>query len=149
MARIINRSSINRYILATVIAPLTPFLLLVVVLIVAGRENVFGNAWPLALFFSVFASYFGLLLLLPIIIYLRRNGKLKWISLVLVGSGGGIVIFDGFLFLFAGMLNTQQYFTFSILDTMWGVFLGLSVAIPFGLIAGINSKPHEMNDTEN
>jgi hypothetical protein len=131
----------DRFKLAAVIAPLVPAIIVVFVPMILTHDQVFGNALPLAVFFIVVTSYLGLFAALPLIIFLKRRGRLTFISLSALGVTGGVVLFGGFHYVFALMLGTQEYYTYDIRDAIWGALLSLAVAIPFGLIAGITSQP--------
>lgn len=131
----------GRFKLAAAIAPLVPAFLVVAVPMILTHGQAYGNALPLAIFFSVVTSYLGLLAVLPLLILLKRNGRLTFVSLAVAGIAGGMVLFAGFLYVFALMLGTQAYYDYDLRDAIWGALLGSAVAIPFGLIAGITSQP--------
>ena len=134
-------SSETRFNLAAATAPLVPAFLVVVVPTILTGGTAYGNAWFLAILFSVVTSYVGLLVVLPFIVYLRRNGRLTFVMLSVAGVAGGMVLFAGFLYVFAFMLGTQGYYDYDLQDAIWGALLGLTVAVPFGLIAGITNQP--------
>ena len=131
----------DRFKLAAAISPLVPALLVVVVPTLLTHGQVYGNALPLAIFFSVVTSYLGILVVLPFLIFLKKRGQLTFISLSAMGITGGIILFGGFLYVFALMLGTQEYYNYDLRYAIWGALLGLAVAIPFGLIADITNQP--------
>lgn len=76
---------------------------------------------------------------LPLIYVLRRIGLLSLPFLTISGALAGAVVFVLYAKLFAFLLESSA--PFDPLQILWGAALGFSVAILFGLIAGVPLMP--------
>jgi hypothetical protein len=124
----------SRFKLAMVVAPIAPVILIVFAHLFLPYG--FGNAFPLAVIFSLATSYLGFFLFgLPMLSLLRRSGYLNFGTLLAAGAVAGMVAFAAFLFVFGLLLGTPG--SYGLLELGWGVALGLVVAILFGFVAGI------------
>lgn len=130
----------NRIIAAYLFAPLTPTLYIVAL-------NLFGDSvssMKAAIFMSMFSlplSYMSCVICVPIILYLLRKSNLLslWI-MVACGFVMGIIFWYLIGFLITDLLDSKNDYVPSLLGVFWGGVFGVSVALPFGLIAGIPWK---------
>jgi hypothetical protein len=137
----------SRLVIAAVVAPLVPLALFVIVPVVLTQSQPYGNALPLVIIFSLFVSYMGLFCVgYPVFHLLRKTGFLSFCTLALAGTLAGTLVFAVFLWLFGMLMDNSSSSSFGmVVSTMWSTLawgggLGLSVAIPFALIAGITSR---------
>ncbi|WP_308366717.1 MULTISPECIES: hypothetical protein [unclassified Microbulbifer] len=123
----------KRIILAFVFAPLVP-----TIYFLGFMEPVGKNVILMLLVYSICFSYLPTLLLgLPLVSYLRKVHRLNLVNVVAIGAAGGMIVFYVFGFVFSAMLDSSKSVTPAISELIWGAILGMSVAIPFSLIAGI------------
>jgi len=59
------------------------------------------------------------------------------ISVVIAGALIGVIVFYAFGFIFSIMMDSSKNEMPTIADLVWGTSLGVSIAFPFCLIAGI------------
>lgn len=129
----------NRLLAAILFAPLSvPALFLFVLVMLGGalREVVEIVA------FAAPVSYLGFLFLgLPSFFALQRSGRANLWSLLVAGAIGGAITMLVFSTLLFGV-STWQYATLGNIvgQILWGVGLGVCVAISFCLIAGITRR---------
>ncbi|MFL1407370.1 hypothetical protein ACJO2E_18655 [Marinobacter sp. M1N3S26] len=127
----------RRMLLALVIAPLIPVVAVILLPALLGQQ-IFGNWLPFAILFGLVTSYLGAIAFgVPLISLLRKFGRLNIISVSLVGAASGSVVLCLSMNLFGFMLGSQP--SVNLATLVWGAGLGLTVAIPFCLIAGITS----------
>lgn len=126
----------KRVVLAFLIAPLIPSILLYVV---AGD---IGKNWVIMmLLFSVFFSYLPSLLFgIPFVLWLQKKNRFNLINVMIFGAVAGMMVLYVFRFIFAAILDSSASLVPGISDLIWGAILGISVALPFSLIAGIPMK---------
>ena len=85
---------------------------------------------------ALLTSYLGFFIAgFPLIYLLRRAGVLSLPALILSGPVFGIFVFYYFSLFLNYLLGTSA--SFGLSASLWGALLGLSVALSFGLIAGI------------
>lgn len=128
----------RRFLLAVGIAPLTPIVAIVLLLVLTTDESTTSYWIPIIVSFGLPTSYLGTCVVgLPLVIFLKRGGRLNLVSMSIAGavSGGGLsACFSYFLSLLLG-----SPLRFDITLATWGAGLGIMVAITFGLLAGITS----------
>lgn len=123
----------KRLVLAFIFAPLVPTIYFLGFMAPAGE-----NVAMMLLVFSIGFSYIPTLLLgLPLVSYLRKTQRLNLVNVVAVGAIGGMIAFYVFGLVFSAMLVSSKGITPAISDLVWGAIFGVSVAVPFSLIAGI------------
>lgn len=116
---------------AYLIAPIVPSVILLV-----GFRLFDVRVFKFMAFFSVPVSYIACLLFgMPLISLLKKKHKLNLLNLAVAGAVIGILVFYLFGIGFAAIMGSQVSFTPDAIQLLWGAGLGLSVAIPFGLIA--------------
>lgn len=119
--------------LAFLLAPIVPSLFMVVLLYSSGYKAVI-----LALMFSIPISYFSCFVFgFPIISYLKKKQRLNIINIVLSGALLGAIVFYIFGFGFSALLDSYRHPLPNLVELVSGAVLGISVALPFGLIAGL------------
>ena len=121
-----------RFIAASIVTPWLP----AIGITIAGFKSESPH-WNLLIFgFITVASYFGLFAFgFPVIHFLRRVGWLNLPLLVFSGAAIGIVVFSLAMAFLGFLLGSSSPFWSA--DLLWGAALGSSVALCFGLIAGI------------
>jgi hypothetical protein len=117
---------------AFLLAPLFPVVFFELVFIMSGSGlDVF------ALLFSVPFSYVPCFLFcVSVMRILRARGMLSVTNVALCGVVLGAAVFYLFRFVFSAMLGSSADVVPAVSELVWGALLGLSVALPFGLIAG-------------
>ncbi|MFL1456375.1 hypothetical protein ACJO5Y_18190 [Marinobacter sp. GN3S48] len=124
--------------LASITAPLTPVVAVTLVPMFFTQGQAFGNWLPVVILLGLFTSYLGAFVLgLPLVFLLERFGRLNLVALALAGAASGALIFSCFLYFLGLMLGSQSNIGFT--EAVWGAGLGLMVAVPFSLVAGITS----------
>lgn len=120
--------------LAYLIAPIFPVLLS---LLFFQNENS-ARYSLLILIFSIPVSYLSCLLFgLPLISFLKKFEKLTILNISISGAILGSIVFYLFGFVFSYFLgSTPSTILPSISELFFGAILGVSVAFPFGVIAG-------------
>ena len=107
--------------------------------VIQSRGWPFGSELPWVIGFSVLAAYVCLIVAgLPIVHVLRRIGHLNLVSLSLLGVLAGILVFYGFGQLLVILFQAKA--SFGLAEVLWGAWLGFSVALVFGLIAGLTFR---------
>ena len=127
----------QRFQLASVIAPCTP-----AVLIFIGSFQVPSFPWDFLIVGLAFLTgYLGFFIFgFPLIYLLRREGLLSFPILMLSGPVFGVFVFYLFSLFLNFLLGSSAPFEltpFELAASLWGALLGFSVALSFGLIAGI------------
>ena len=124
---------LSRIRLAYALAPAMPSCLYAALLVFENSSREI----PSILFFSLPVSYAACLLLgLPLVPALRRLRCLNLVCVALGGAGLGILVWFGVLGALAPWLGSHFGELAGSSDLAWGAVFGLSVALPFGLIAG-------------
>lgn len=122
----------NRRILAFLFAPLIPSLFLVIALRLTDPK--------LAAFVRVFSLSFSylpcILFGIPAIRFLKKRGALSVVSISRLGILLGVVAFYIFGYVIAMALGSPRNIVPSFGELVSGALLGVSVALPFSLIAG-------------
>lgn len=130
----------NRIRLAFLLAPLGPALYLISVWLLSrgsGRHDVF-----MTLLFALPVSYLSCLAFgMPLLHVLRARDSLSAITVVTVGALLGVVVNYLFGYLLAALLGSNVSVVPVSHVIAWGLILGLLVAVPFVLIAGIPLLP--------
>jgi len=128
----------NRLCLASTVAPVTPIVAVIIVPALVTQGQAYGNALPMAILFGLLTSYLGTIALeVPQFLMLQRFGRLNLTALSLAGAASGVLVFSCFLYLLGLMLDSQA--SIGATEVLWGAGLGVMVAVPFSLIAGITS----------
>jgi len=128
----------NREILAIIIAPWVSPLVIIVTAIVRSGGWPFHFEINIIISHAVLTSYAGLLIIgVPIFRILRRLGRLNLLMLIFAGGIGGVVVFILFSLLLSLALGSKPHLAFSTSSVLWGSILGASVAVVYGLIAGV------------
>ena len=126
----------HRSLIAAMIAPWAAPAVLILLPVVQSRSWPFHYELPLIVTCSIVFSYLGSFALgLPLVHVLRRVGWLSLTSLTLSGALAGALVFYVFFQLLGVVLASSA--PFGTLQILWGVSLGFSVALVFGVIAGI------------
>ena len=129
----------NRTKLAYIIAPMFPTLYLVAILYSPGPPYTVPNYLLLVLMFSLPTSYLSCLFLgYPFVEFLRERESLNLVSVVVGGSLLGAVVFyfvggHGFSALLGSSMSGDAH----VRALISGAALGIMVALPFSLIAGL------------
>jgi hypothetical protein len=117
---------------AFLLAPLIPVVFFVLVFMASGYGFDF-----FALLISVPFSYVPCFLFcVSVMRILRARGMLTVTSIALCGVVLGAAVFYMFRFFLSAMLGSSADLVPGVSELVWGALLGLSVALPFGLIAG-------------
>lgn len=127
----------NRLILAYLLAPLIPTII-VVLLDEIFRHDKAGSATLLIALFSLPLSYLACLLGGSLLVYILNKMKALCLGYMLLGGfilGAVAWYFIGYLIAF--LLESDRDLVPALLDIIGGGLLGVSVALPFGIIAGI------------
>lgn len=126
----------KRLVLAFLIAPLVPSIFIYMV------SGDIGKNWLiLMLLYSILFSYIPSLLFgIPLVSWLKKKHRLNLVNVVMYGAVTGIMVFYAFRFVLAAMLDSSASLVPGISDLIWGALLGVFVALPFSLIAGIPFK---------
>ena len=123
----------NRFKFAILLAPLIPVLYFSVLAHIFNDSKI---AFITLLVSSLF-SYGGFFLMgLPLIFLLKNNHWLSTVNLALGSMVLGIFVVYIFDWGFSIVLGSSNKGLFDWLQAAWGIGLAISVAIPFGLIAG-------------
>lgn len=128
----------NREALAFIIAPwASP-------IVIIAAATIRSGGWPfhyeinIIVSHAIITSYAGLIIIgIPIFRILRRLGKLNLLTLIFVGGICGVLVFMVFSVLLSFALSSKSHLAFSISSILWGSILGTSVAVVYGLIAGV------------
>ena len=123
-----------RFLLAIVIAPAAPALAIFFLGIVMAEPS---SPWSfLTVALAALTGYAGLFAVgLPLFHFLGRMGWLSLPVLVIFGALAGIAVFGLFSKFLGFLLGSSTSFDFA--HIFWGAGLGFTVALLFGLIAGI------------
>ena len=129
-----------RKILAIIIAPLTPVILMI------GLPVIFSQSWPfndtdykIIITVSVVVGYLSFAVFgMPIVYWLSKNNKLNLLNLSLSGAAAGVLVFSLFSFILGVALNSTT--TVNLGSIIWGAALGLSVALTYCGISGITIR---------
>lgn len=123
----------RRITLAFLVAPLVPSIYF---LSMMGFSN--KNVIVMMLVYSVCFSYLPTICVgIPLLSVLGRTGHLNVLSVVIGGAIAGMIVFYVFGLVFMAMLGSVGNIAPSISGLIWGAIFGISVALPFSLIAGI------------
>ena len=130
--------TINRTKLAYILAPAFPTLYMLVMPYISGSAYTGRHDILLVLLFSLPISYLSCLLFgFPLIAFLRRKDFLNLINVVACGAVMGMLIYCLFGYGFSAFLDSYVSNVSLVKVLLWGAILGVMVALPFSLIAGI------------
>lgn len=126
----------QRFWLAAAMAPCVP-----AVLILASGFHTQSFQWTfLMVGLALLTGYLGFLAVgLPLVYMLRRVGLLSLPALMLSGAVFGVLVFYLFSLFLDFLLGSPA--SFKLMASLLGALLGFSVALSFGLIAGITWRP--------
>lgn len=128
----------NRLYMGSLIAPLVPTLLVVILPALFLGNQAFGDAFLMAMAFSLITSHLAFFAFgVPIVLLLKRKGALSMASLSLAGALAGVLAFSCFLCIFGLLLESKA--GIGVIQIIWGATVGLAVAVVFSLISGITS----------
>ena len=118
--------------MAFLLAPLVPAVFFVLIFVISGSGfDIF--AFLISVPFSYVPCFLFCISAMKI---LRARGKLSVANVALCGVVLGAAVFYLFRFVFSFMLGSSADFIPAVSELIWGALLGLSVALPFGLMAG-------------
>lgn len=118
--------------IAFLLAPLFPVVFFVLIFMTSG-----SGLGVFAFLFSVPFSYVPCFLFcVSVMRILRARGMLSVTNVALCEAVLGAAVFYLFRFVLSAMLGSTAGVIPAVSELVWGVLLGLSVALPFGLIAG-------------
>jgi len=123
--------------LAFIISPLMPSLYFIA--LVGYTHEGDGNDQNLAfiMLFSLSASYLACFCFgIPTVLFLKKRKALSVFSVVGVGAALGVIVYSLVVALLSILIESNSHILPSVSDVMWGMFFGLVVALPLGLIAG-------------
>jgi len=130
--------TLRRTCIASVISPLIPVVYLVSVSYVLGGVEAGRRDIALVLIFALSVSYLGFLVGgLPLIYLLYRARFLNFCALLIGGALLGAVIWYLSNTAFVWLLTSTRDGSSLLPELFWGMAFGVSVALPFGLIAGV------------
>lgn len=118
--------------MAFLLAPLIPAVFFVLIFIVSGSGFDFF-AFLISVPFSYVPCFLFCVSAMKI---LRARGMLSVTNIALCGVVLGAAVFYLFRFVLSAMLGSSADVVPAVSELVWGALLGLSVALPFGLIAG-------------
>lgn len=126
---------------AFIIAPLVPTLYFAYMIYFAGSDNSGSTLKSMVILFTLILSYLACLVIgRGAIRFLNRRNMLTLPFVVLVGCCGGILVWYFFGYLIGFILSSERSLIPSIVDILWGAVLGVSIALPFAIIAGFPIK---------
>lgn len=138
MIQSLNGTAGFRLCLAILLAPLVPLAIvyLMPLLLERGESEDYGFKFFALLYlpFSYGAVFF---VALPLFLFLRQRGMLNIPLMTVAGGLVGVLVWGGFTAIFSYLLDSSSSFKFSWLNIAWGIGLGVSIALPFSLIAGV------------
>ena len=119
---------------AYLIAPMLPSLLSLLVF----KNEINVRYSFLVLIFSIPVSYLSCILFgLPLVSFLRKKEKLTIVNISVGGAILGSIVFYLFGFVFSYFLDSTPLSILpNLSDLIFGAILGVSVALPFSVIAG-------------
>lgn len=130
----------RRITLAFLMAPLVPSIYFLSMMDFASKNTI-----VMMLFYSLSFSYLPTIFVgIPLLLVLGRAGHLNILNVVIGGAIAGMIVFYVFGLVFMAMLGSAGNIAPSISGLIWGAISGISVALPFGLIAGIPMRKSEM-----
>ncbi|WP_157462078.1 hypothetical protein [Chitinimonas koreensis] len=129
---------IEKITLAFVLSPLFPVAYMLIMPYLSGGAYQGRYDVLLVLLFSLPTSYISCLLLgLPLVRALRKRSALTLVNVVGGGVVLGMIAYYLFSWGFAAFLGSSIELTAQAEVLVWGAILGVMVALPFGLIAGL------------
>jgi len=127
-----------RFILACLLAPLTPVALLIAVpnLLLAPEARRHDQLWIAAV--GVPVAYLAFAISgLPLVFFLKKRERLSIISLGLLSIAVGFVMWCVFLISLGALFQSPTIMWPSLHDLVFGSVFGVGVSVVFGWIAGI------------
>ena len=122
----------NRRALAFIFAPIVPSVFFLFALHLTDPRLA-----AFVLLFSTLFSYLPCFVLgRPIVKYLERRNSLSVVNMALCGAFFGTIVFYVFGFVVAALLGSPKSIVPAFGEMLTGALLGISVALPFSLIAG-------------
>ncbi|WP_160154171.1 hypothetical protein [Microbulbifer sp. ALW1] len=129
----------NRLYLASMIAPLVPTFLVVLLPALFLGSQAFGNALLMAILLSLITSYLAFFALgVPLLLVLEKKGALSLVGLSTAGAIAGALAFTCMLYIFGSMLESKA--DVGAIQIIWGAGVGLAVAVVFSLVSGITRR---------
>lgn len=129
----------RRLVAAYLIAPLVPTIFMLFFPYLLGTEYIGRHIHALVTLFSLPLSYFSCFIGGLCLIRLFKKRNLLRMPTILIGSMLlGMIAFYLFGFLFSVFLDSKKELLPLLSELLWGGAFGLSVALPFCLIAGIS-----------
>jgi len=123
--------------LATIIAPLMPAALLIIVPVLFTLSWPFNDSdYLITTYISVAVGYVALFIIgLPLVYWLKSINRLTLLNLAIGGAIGGIVVINIFGVMLGLLLSSTS--SFNLVTILWGSVLGASVSLTYGAISGI------------
>lgn len=123
--------------LATIIAPLMPAALLIIVPVLLTLSWPFNESdYLITAYISVAVGYIALFIIgLPLVYWLKSIDRLTLLNLAIGGAIGGIIVISIFGVMLGLLLSSTL--SFNLVTVLWGSVLGASVSLTYGAISGI------------
>ena len=129
---------ITRINIAFALSPIFPTLYFLALPYFYGTTYTGGFDVFFIILLSLPVSYAVCLLLdIPMYFFLLNKKLLNIVNVVTIGAIAGAIVFYIWGFGFAALLGSSKNVIPSLSELFWGAALGVMVALPFGLIAGL------------